>query len=222
MAALTVLVTAVATAFFAKERGFGLLNQVDWPYWVKLVIALLALDLAIWFQHLVSHKVPVFWRLHQVHHADRDIDVTTAVRFHPSRSRSPCCGRSPWSYRLALPLRGVPVRGYLNACAMFNHANIALPGMARPGIAPLHRHAGHASRAPLGALSRARPELRLQPVALGPSVPDLSRATEAGHQGHDHRLAALSERGADAVRLEPVGFCPSGTRVEARKEARSI
>ena len=96
MAALAVPVAAVAAAFFAQEHKLGLLNQVDWPYWLNLVIALLVLDLAIWAQHLASHKVPLFWRLHQVHHADRDIDVTTAVR-----SRSPCCGKLPWSYRSA-------------------------------------------------------------------------------------------------------------------------
>ncbi|MGB3037562.1 MAG: sterol desaturase family protein [Methyloceanibacter sp.] len=128
MAALTVPVTAVAAAFFAKERGLGLLNQVDWPYWVKLVIALLALDLAIWFQHLVSHKVPVFWRLHQVHHADRDIDVTTAVRFHPVEIALSML----WKIVVVIPLGASPFAVFLfevilNACAMFNHANIALP-----------------------------------------------------------------------------------------------
>jgi sterol desaturase/sphingolipid hydroxylase (fatty acid hydroxylase superfamily) len=128
MAALTVPVAAVAAAFFAKERGLGLLNQVDWPYWVKVVTALLALDLAIWFQHLVSHKVPVFWRLHQVHHADRDIDVTTAVRFHPVEIALSML----WKIVVVIPLGASPFAVFLfevilNACAMFNHANIALP-----------------------------------------------------------------------------------------------
>jgi sterol desaturase/sphingolipid hydroxylase (fatty acid hydroxylase superfamily) len=128
MAALAVPVAAVAAAFFAKERGLGLLNQVDWPYWVKLLIALLALDLAIWFQHLVSHKVPVFWRLHQVHHADRDIDVTTAIRFHPVEIALSML----WKIVLVIPLGASPFAVFLfevilNACAMFNHANIALP-----------------------------------------------------------------------------------------------
>ena len=128
MAALAVPVAAVAAAFFAKEQGLGLLNQVDWPYWVKLVIALLALDLAIWFQHLVSHKVPVFWRLHQVHHADRDIDVTTAVRFHPVEIALSML----WKIVVVIPLGASPFAVFLfevilNACAMFNHANIALP-----------------------------------------------------------------------------------------------
>ena len=128
MAALAVPVAAVAAAFFAKERGLGLLNQVDWPYWVKVVTALLALDLAIWFQHLVSHKVPVFWRLHQVHHADRDIDVTTAIRFHPVEIALSML----WKIAVVIPLGASPFAVFLfevilNACAMFNHANIALP-----------------------------------------------------------------------------------------------
>ncbi|MGB6427262.1 MAG: sterol desaturase family protein, partial [Methyloceanibacter sp.] len=83
MALVAVPIAAVAAAVFAEAHGLGLLNHLAWPGWVKLVVALLVLDLAIWFQHLVSHKVPILWRLHQVHHADRDIDVTTAVRFHP-------------------------------------------------------------------------------------------------------------------------------------------
>jgi sterol desaturase/sphingolipid hydroxylase (fatty acid hydroxylase superfamily) len=129
MATLAVPVAAVAAALFAKERGLGLLNQVDWPYWLKLVIALLVLDLAIWFQHLVSHKVPIFWRLHQVHHADRDIDVTTAVRFHPVEIALSML----WKILVVVvPLGAPPLAVFLfevilNACAMFNHANIALP-----------------------------------------------------------------------------------------------
>ena len=128
MATLAVPVAAVAAAFFAREHGLGLLNQVAWPYWLKLVIALLVLDLAIWAQHLASHKVPLFWRLHQVHHADRDIDVTTAVRFHPVEIALSML----WKIVVAIPLGASPFAVFLfevilNASAMFNHANIALP-----------------------------------------------------------------------------------------------
>jgi sterol desaturase/sphingolipid hydroxylase (fatty acid hydroxylase superfamily) len=127
MAALAVPVAAVAAAFFAKEHHLGLLNQVDWRYWLKLLIALLVLDLAIWAQHLASHKVPLFWRLHQVHHADRDIDVTTAVRFHPIEIALSML----WKIAVVVPLGASPFAVFLfevilNACAMFNHANIGL------------------------------------------------------------------------------------------------
>jgi sterol desaturase/sphingolipid hydroxylase (fatty acid hydroxylase superfamily) len=128
MAMLAVPVAAVAAAAFAQEHGLGLLNHLAWPYWLKLVITLLVLDLAIWFQHLVSHKVPVFWRLHRVHHADRDIDVTTAVRFHPIEIALSML----WKIVVVVPLGASPFAVFLfevilNACAMFNHANIALP-----------------------------------------------------------------------------------------------
>ncbi|MGC1181261.1 MAG: sterol desaturase family protein [Methyloceanibacter sp.] len=128
MTMLAVPVAAVAAAFFARERGLGLLNQVAWPDWIKLGIALLVLDLAIWAQHLVSHKVPLFWRIHQVHHADRDIDVTTAVRFHPIEIALSML----WKIVVVVPLGASPFAVFLfevilNACAMFNHANIALP-----------------------------------------------------------------------------------------------
>lgn len=128
MAALAVPVAAIAAAVFAQAHGIGLLNQVDWPDWLKIAIALLALDLAIWAQHLASHKVPLLWRLHQVHHADRDIDVTTAVRFHPVEIALSML----WKIVVVVPLGAPPLAVFLfevilNACAMFNHANIALP-----------------------------------------------------------------------------------------------
>jgi sterol desaturase/sphingolipid hydroxylase (fatty acid hydroxylase superfamily) len=128
MAMLAVPVAAIAAALYAQAHQIGLLNQVGWPQWIKVVVALLALDLAIWAQHLVSHKIPIFWRLHQVHHADRDIDVTTAVRFHPVE-----IGLSMlWKIAVVVPLGASPLAVFLfevilNACAMFNHANIALP-----------------------------------------------------------------------------------------------
>jgi sterol desaturase/sphingolipid hydroxylase (fatty acid hydroxylase superfamily) len=128
MAMLAVPVAAIAAAFYAEQNGLGLLNQVAWPEWIKIVVALLVLDLAIWVQHWASHKVPLFWRLHQVHHADRDIDVTTAVRFHPVE-----IGLSMlWKIVVVILLGAAPLAVFLfevilNACAMFNHANIALP-----------------------------------------------------------------------------------------------
>jgi sterol desaturase/sphingolipid hydroxylase (fatty acid hydroxylase superfamily) len=128
MAMLAVPVAAIAAAAYAQAHGIGLLNQLDWPEWLNIAIALLVLDLAIWAQHLASHKVPLFWRLHKVHHADRDIDVTTAVRFHPIE-----IGLSMmWKIVVVMAIGAAPLAVFLfevilNACAMFNHANIALP-----------------------------------------------------------------------------------------------
>jgi sterol desaturase/sphingolipid hydroxylase (fatty acid hydroxylase superfamily) len=128
MAMLAVPVAAIAAAYYAEAHRIGLLNNVGWPAWLKLAIALLVLDLAIWAQHLASHKVPLLWRLHQVHHADRDIDVTTAVRFHPVEIALSML----WKIVVVVPLGASPLAVFLfevilNACAMFNHANVALP-----------------------------------------------------------------------------------------------
>jgi sterol desaturase/sphingolipid hydroxylase (fatty acid hydroxylase superfamily) len=128
MTLVAVPIAAVAAAFYAEQHGLGLLNNVSWPGSVKVIVALLVLDFAIWFQHLVSHKVPIFWRLHQVHHADRDIDVTTAVRFHPVEIALSML----WKIVVVVPLGASPFAVFLfevilNACATFNHANIALP-----------------------------------------------------------------------------------------------
>jgi sterol desaturase/sphingolipid hydroxylase (fatty acid hydroxylase superfamily) len=128
MAMLAMPLAAIAAASYAETHGIGLLNQLDWPEWLKITVALLVLDLAIWAQHLASHKIPLFWRLHRVHHADRDIDVTTAVRFHPIE-----IGLSMlWKIAVVMAIGAAPLAVFLfevilNACAMFNHANIALP-----------------------------------------------------------------------------------------------
>jgi sterol desaturase/sphingolipid hydroxylase (fatty acid hydroxylase superfamily) len=128
MAMLAVPVAAIAAAFYVEQHQIGLLNQVGWPPWVQVVVSLFVLDLAIWAQHLASHKMAIFWRLHQVHHADRDVDVTTAVRFHPVEIALSML----WKIAVVMPLGAPPLAVFLfevilNASAMFNHANIALP-----------------------------------------------------------------------------------------------
>src|SRR6266853_4398232 len=74
---------AVGLALFAEERGWGLFNMVALPVWLELLLALFLLDLAIYLQHRLFHNVPFLWRLHRMHHADLEVDVTTGVRFHP-------------------------------------------------------------------------------------------------------------------------------------------
>jgi sterol desaturase/sphingolipid hydroxylase (fatty acid hydroxylase superfamily) len=128
MGMLAVPLVAVATAIYAEQHGLGLFNVLQWPGWLEFLLALLILDLAIWFQHYVSHKIPLFWRLHKVHHADVDIDVSTAIRFHPIEIALSML----WKIVLVLvfgpsAIAVVVFEVILNGCAMFNHANIALP-----------------------------------------------------------------------------------------------
>lgn len=128
MGAFVIPLAAVAAAFYAEANSFGLLNWLAWPLWLEITFAVIVLDLAIWFQHWVSHKVPLLWRLHQVHHADVDFDVTTALRFHPVEIALSML------YKIAMVLLLGPAaiavvlfEVILNGCAMFNHANVDLP-----------------------------------------------------------------------------------------------
>jgi sterol desaturase/sphingolipid hydroxylase (fatty acid hydroxylase superfamily) len=121
-------ILAVAAAVDAQNLGLGLFNRLDWPVWVELVLAVLLFDFAVWLQHLVTHKVPLFWRFHRVHHADRDFDVTTALRFHPMEIIASAGLKVGLVYLLGPSALAVLVfEILLNATAMFNHANLALP-----------------------------------------------------------------------------------------------
>ncbi|HSL81047.1 MAG TPA: sterol desaturase family protein, partial [Pseudolabrys sp.] len=73
----------IGVALAAAERGWGFLNAVSLPWWAALPMGVVLLDLVIYFQHVMFHAVPTLWRLHRVHHADQDFDVTTGTRFHP-------------------------------------------------------------------------------------------------------------------------------------------
>lgn len=119
---------AVAAAYDAASNGWGLFNALAWPGWLEVVICILVLDFAIWLQHLITHKVPLLWRLHQVHHADVDIDVTTAIRFHPIEIALSMILKIGLVYLLGpAALAVVLFEIILNGTAMFNHANIKLP-----------------------------------------------------------------------------------------------
>lgn len=119
---------AVGAALDAGRLGLGFFNAVGWPAWIEFLIAVLLFDLAIWAQHLVTHKVPLFWRFHRVHHADRDVDVTTGFRFHPVEILASMLLKISLVYLLgpsALAVLFFEI--LLNGTALFNHANLRLP-----------------------------------------------------------------------------------------------
>jgi sterol desaturase/sphingolipid hydroxylase (fatty acid hydroxylase superfamily) len=121
-------ILAVAAAVDAGQLGLGLFNTLQWPLWLELLLAVLIFDLAIWLQHLITHKVPLFWRFHRVHHADRDFDVTTALRFHPVEIAASALLKVGLVYVIGPSALAVIVfEILLNATAMFNHANLRLP-----------------------------------------------------------------------------------------------
>ena len=119
---------AIAVALAGEAHGWGIFNVLTLPSWVTILIAVVLLDLAVYFQHVLFHAVPALWRLHRVHHADADYDVTTGLRFHPIEivlSLGIKC-----AVIAALGAPAVAVLAFevlLNGASMFNHANARLP-----------------------------------------------------------------------------------------------
>ena len=120
---------AVGIAYTAAESGWGLFNLVDLPYWFEVLVAVLLLDLAIYLQHMLLHRVPLLWRLHRVHHADLDIDMTTGSRFHTLEIIVSMLIKWAVIFLLGPALLAVLIfETLLNGMAVFNHANVRLPG----------------------------------------------------------------------------------------------
>jgi sterol desaturase/sphingolipid hydroxylase (fatty acid hydroxylase superfamily) len=119
---------AVGVAVLAAERGWGLFNNVALPGWLAVALSVVALDLAIYLQHLMFHAVPLLWRLHMVHHADLDFDATTGVRFHTLEVLLSLLIKMATVVLLGAPALGVVAfEVLLNATSLFNHGNVRLP-----------------------------------------------------------------------------------------------
>ncbi len=119
---------AVGASLYASGNGWGLINYLQLRLSVAALIGFLALDLAIYLQHVVFHKVPVLWRLHRMHHADLDIDVTTGVRFHPLEILISLFIKIAVILVLGIPVVAVILfEVLLNVTSMFNHSNVSMP-----------------------------------------------------------------------------------------------
>ncbi len=140
---IVILNTAIARLFFvggvaaaavaAQQRGWGLLNGVDWPGWLEFGLAVVALDLIIYGQHQVFHAVPILWRFHMMHHSDLDLDVTSGVRFHPVEIVISTVVKSLAVIALgASPVAVVAFEIVLNSTALFNHSNVKIPLSVEP------------------------------------------------------------------------------------------
>lgn len=140
----------IGSAALAAEEGWGLFNLMETPAWLAFVATLLVLDLALYAQHLATHRIPLLWRLHRVHHADRDFDVTTAARFHPVEIVASMAFKCAVVLALGAPVLAVFVfeTGFAVA-TLFTHANFALPAkldrLARKVIVTPDMHRIHHS-----------------------------------------------------------------------------
>ena len=126
---LALPLAAGGMAVLAAERGWGLLNVFELPFWLAFILSVLALDLAIYMQHVMFHAAPALWRLHRMHHADLEFDVSTGLRFHPIEILLSTGVKLAAIVVLGPPAIAVLVfEVLLNATSMFNHANIRIPG----------------------------------------------------------------------------------------------
>jgi len=126
---------AAGMAAFGAAHGWGLLNHFQVPLWLAVPAAVIVMDFCIWLQHVVMHAVPLLWRLHQVHHADPDYDLTTGARFHPLEIALSMLIKFATIVVLGPSVLAVVLfEVLLNATAMFNHGNIRLPASLDRGL----------------------------------------------------------------------------------------
>jgi sterol desaturase/sphingolipid hydroxylase (fatty acid hydroxylase superfamily) len=127
--ALLAACLALKAAAFAGARDWGLLRQLDLPLAAKGVLGFLLLDLAVWAQHVATHRIPLLWRLHRVHHADADMDTGTALRFHPLEILASAFFKAGVVIVLGAGLRTVAAFEIALAFgSLFEHHNGRLPG----------------------------------------------------------------------------------------------
>ena len=148
-------ITAVGVAALAHAKGWGLLGAiVSLPTWLDVVVSVIVLDLAIYFQHRLFHAVPALWRLHRVHHTDPELDVTTGVRFHPVEMLLSLGFKAVVIAGLGPPVAAVLLfEVLLNAGSLFSHANLRLPapvdGLLRALLVTPDMHRVHHSSDPV-------------------------------------------------------------------------
>lgn len=119
---------AVGMALFAQQQGWGLFNYLELNPLLEVVLAVIILDFIIYLQHVLVHAIPALWRLHRVHHADLDFDVTTGLRFHPLEILLSMLIKIATIAALGPAVLAVIIfEVILNGMAMFNHGNVGLP-----------------------------------------------------------------------------------------------
>lgn len=119
---------AVGMAAFTSTNGWGIFNYYEVPFWVAVVASVVILDFIIYLQHVMVHAIPALWRLHRMHHADLDFDVTTGARFHPLEIILSMLIKFATIVVIGPPVIAVVIfEVVLNATAMFNHGNVRLP-----------------------------------------------------------------------------------------------
>lgn len=193
---LVLPVMAIGVAVYASLNGWGFFNHVNWPEWVEVVLSVIVLDMLIYWQHVFSHKIPFLWNIHKVHHADRDVDVTTGIRFHPIEIVLSMVYKMFWVVVIGpASVAVILFEVLLNASAMFNHANAKLPNSAdrliRFAFVTPDMHIVHHSTIPYETNSNYGFFLSVWDVVFGTYVAQPQKGHECMTLGlADHQTAA--------------------------------
>jgi sterol desaturase/sphingolipid hydroxylase (fatty acid hydroxylase superfamily) len=167
---------AVGLAVFVEGHGSGLFNMVRLPYVLAVILSVLAFDLAVYLVHLAFHTAPVLWRMHRVHHADLDVDVTTALRFHPVQMLLSTLVKLAVILVLGPPVLAVVLfESVFHSLLLFNHSNVRIP--------PAASRAGRAFSHP------------------GPTTASAPRASRAGFSSRRSSLESLGSRNSPMPRV---------------------
>lgn len=126
---------AAGVAKYAHENGYGLFNIISTPYWISFILSLIFLDLLIYTQHVMMHKIPLLWRFHRMHHSELGLDATSALRFHPIEIVISMLIKMSFILIMGIPVAAVILfEILLNGLALFNHSNIKLPDIIEKAL----------------------------------------------------------------------------------------
>lgn len=217
-------ILAVGLALIAAERGWGLFNALEVPLWLAVLLSVLLLDLVIYLQHVLFHAVPGLWRLHRMHHADLEFDVTTGLRFHPVEIMFSMVIKLAVVAALGAPAVAVLIfEVLLNATSMFNHANIRLPTgvdrVLRWFVVTPDMHRVHHSVIPAETNSNYGFNLPWWDRLLG----TYRSQPEAGHEGMNIGLKQFRnprELWLDRMLVQPLRGPASGGALDSEKHDR--
>ncbi len=187
---------AVGAALLTERQGWGVFNAVELPAWLEIAVAVVLLDLVIYAQHVLFHSVPALWRIHRVHHADLELDVTTGLRFHPVEIVTSMGIKIAAVIAVgASPLAVLIFEVVLNATAMWSHANIRLPApvdrMVRHVLVTPDMHRTHHSVVPRETHSNFGFNLAWWDRLFG----TYRVAPQAGHEGMTIGVPQFRSRG---------------------------
>ena len=221
---LTFPILAVGLAQMTEARGWGLFNALDVPLWLTVPLSILLLDLAIYLQHVLFHAVPGLWRLHRMHHADLEFDVTTGLRFHPVEIVLSMVIKLAVVMALGAPALAVLLfEVLLNATALFNHANIRLPAgvdrVLRWVVVTPDMHRVHHSVIPAETNSNFGFNLPWWDRLLG----TYRAQPKAGHEGMTIGIKQFRTRRdlwLDRMLIQPLRGPASGGALDTRPEDR--